>query len=54
MTQSHQAQAKPLPGHDTREPRKLAAPAAAPVKRDEPWERDQRDDRDDRELPFTD
>jgi hypothetical protein len=51
MTHSLQAQAKPLPKHDTREPRKLAVPAAAPVQRDE---RSERDDREDRELPFTD
>jgi hypothetical protein len=49
MTQTHQA--KPLPGHDTHEPRKLVAPAAAPVQREE---RSEHDDRDDRELPFTD
>ncbi len=51
MTQTHQT--KPLPGHDTHEPRKLAAPPVAPVQRDERSDRDDRDG-DDRELPFTD
>jgi hypothetical protein len=51
MTQTHQA--KPLPAHETLEPRKVPVPAVAPVKRDERSAHEDRDG-DDRELPFTD
>jgi hypothetical protein len=52
MTPTHQA--KPVPSHDTHEPRKQVAPVAVPAKRDPRDQRSKADESDDRELPFTD
>ncbi len=52
MTQTRPA--KPVPSHDTHEPRTLVAPVAVPAKRDQRDPRDERPKPDERELPFTD